>query len=487
MDKLLLKNYFIPFSFTRTALLWMLSMMVFVPSCRQIEVRNEENLHTKQSSNVWFRQAVVDLGARIQMLSPSSGFAVSRGRGQNVPGRAYQYKFGQWLPILNFPYSDSPLIASVDTNALWIVNHLVHAGNCRPVFHEWINGVFSENPLPKIMWDQTDFVMWKGISRVTPKKGWMVGQQGHILTFDGLRWNEESSPLISTKRSNMYESDLSDINMFSSNYGWAVGRDGIILCYENGQWRLYESPTRNDLFKIDMVNERHGWIVGDKGTVLKFDGERWQKVSLDIRTRLTSVKAIDSMNAWIVGNNSTLLSYHNNGWVLEESIKTYNDNFADVDVKIDSFGKFHVWIIGDGGIYTNSQSLGFSFTDITTQASLRRDGRAGIFFDRAMQGEPDLLILGEDGPNLLFSNDGNNIFSEATLESRFINTIQEPQATAIGDVNNDGTLDILELSDQSNFRLFCGIGSGRFRDATKQAQFRFREIALNTNIATTFC
>ncbi|MCX6122842.1 MAG: protein kinase [Ignavibacteriales bacterium] len=426
-------------------------------------------------SGGWFRQAVVDLGAHIQMLTPVSGFASSRGRGPEVPGRMYRFTNGKWDPILTYPYSDSPLISAADTTTVFLVHHLVHSGNCRPVLEEWRSGTVKEIPLPKVMWDQTDYVMFKSLSQLPNKRMWMVGQQGHILALDDDHWKKSPSPLIHDERTNAYEGDLNDVCMLSSLSGWAVGRDGVILQCVQGQWKRFNSPTQNDLFKISLPDERHGWIVGDKGTLLEFDGNAWHSVPLGTQQLLTSVRAVDSTHVWIVGPGSTLLVYNGKTWMTDESIKTYDDTFSDVDATYDSSGTFHVWVIGDRGIYTNSQSLEFSFTDITLQAALRRTGRSGIFFNRTGGNCPDLLILGDGGPSLLFRNNGQNVYSDATLESGFESVASEWQAMAIGDVNNDGSLDILELGSSLKYHLFLGTEGGRFRNSTDRTRVQIQE------------
>ena len=444
------------------------------------------NVPSSNHSGGWFRQAIVDLGAHIQMLTPVSGFASSRGRGQEVQGHIYRFIDGKWNPILTYPYSDSPLISAVDTEDVFLVHHLIHNGNCRPVFEEWQGGTTKEISLPKVMWDHNDYVIFRSLSQLHNKHMLMVGQQGHILEFDGSNWKESPCQPVNFKRTNAYDGDLNDICMLSSSSGWAVGRNGIILRYNKGHWKRFGSPTQNDLLKISLPDERHGWIVGDKGTLLEFKGNVWHSIPLGIQQQLTSVIAIDSTHAWIVGYKSTLLAYDGKTWIADESIKSYDEIFSDIAVLRDSSGIFHIWIIGDGGIYTNSQSLGFSFTDITLQAGLRRIGRSGIFFNRAESDYPDLLVLGDCCPSLLFRNNGQNVYSDATLESHFESVVYDLQATAVGDVNNDGSLDILELGSNLKCNLLLGTNDGRFRNGTDHAQFQFQENNPSTDIAVRF-
>ena len=230
----------------------------------------------------------------------------------------------------------------------------------------------------------------------------MVGQQGHILFYDGRQWREAASPLIHRDRVNVYDGDLNDVFMLSKNSGWAVGRDGIIVRYHLGKWERFSSPTQNKLFRVAFADENNGWAVGEKGTIIRWNGSSWNPEKVDSREVLNSLKVLDQKNVWVVGNSSTLLHFDGTAWRKDESVTVYDDAFSDIDIIRDDKGALHFWIIGNQGIYTTSNSTGFSFTDITAQASLRRTGRGGIFFKRSDEKIPDLLVLNEGGVNLLY-------------------------------------------------------------------------------------
>lgn len=454
-------------------------------SCRFSSKNVQENSERTFKLPQWYRQAVVDLGHRIQMFSSQEGIAISRGMGKDVKGKAYRFKNGQWIPFYEYPYSDYPLIVRIDSSNFWTINHLTHDGAYRPVFSEYKNGNRKEISLPKVMWDEIDYAMFKGIHRFEDGTAWMVGQQGHILYFDGKVWQEVESPLIHKDRANVYDGDLNDIVMTSKNTGWAVGRNGIIIRYENGKWKKIESPTDQILQKISMANDSTGWAVGNSGTILECRNYHWQKVQSDIREQLLSVVAIDEHTALAVGNNSTVLYFNGETWNQDESIKNYDDLFSDVSVVRDSAGNKDVWIIGNQGIYTTSQSLGFSFTDITNQAGLRRVGKLGHFFSRSDDEIPDLLVANDGGTSLLYENDGKNHFADVTSETELRESPRDAYVSAIGDVNNDGEQDILEVIDHTNFRFYLGTMSGGFRDFTERSELQFAEInPLVPNAAT---
>ena len=454
--------------------------------CRESSRPVQQQMSGTELPVRWYRQAIVDLGHRISMFSPTEGLAISRGMGKEVRGRAYRFKNGEWVPFYEYPYSDYPIIAGNSIIDIWTVNHLTHEGAYRPVLSEFPDGDRKEIPLPKIMWDEIDFAMMKGLHRLPDGTAWMVGQQGHILYYDSKNWKEVESPLIHKERVNVYDGDLNDIAMTSSKTGWAVGRNGIIIRYRNGNWERIDSPTQQTLQKIAMVNDSTGWAVGNSGTLLECRQLKWKRIELETREQLTSVKAMDERNAWIVGNNSTLLSYNGEVWRQDETIKQYDDYFADISVVKDSSGLLHYWIIGNQGIYTTSQSLGFSFTDITNQSGLRRVGKLGTFLFRHSPRFPDLIVANDGGSSLVYENSGRGTFADVTSSTALVNSPKDAITMTVGDVNNDGETDMLQIIDQRNFKFYLGTIFGGFRDFTERSQLKFDEIGTMAAISARF-
>jgi photosystem II stability/assembly factor-like uncharacterized protein len=64
---------------------------------------------------------------------------------------------------------------------------------------------------------------------LSANEGWVVGDSGTILHWDGNTWSQVSSPVTQT---------LKSVTMISANEGWAVGEEGTILHYTNSH-RVY--------------------------------------------------------------------------------------------------------------------------------------------------------------------------------------------------------------------------------------------------------
>lgn len=453
-------------------------VLILIYSCKQDEILKFAD---NKTNKIWFKQANVDLGARIKMLDSENGFAISRGKGENVNGVVYQLKKGSWQEISTHDYSDFPSIQSNNNSIYWII-HSTHHGNYKPHLYQYDLKIKKEISLPKIMWDESDYSMWTSISLVNKNKIWLAGQQGNIIHFDGKKWIDDNSPYKRKPKENFTVGDLHDIQMLNENLGWAVGKQGLILKYENGKWQKFQSPTNDELNKISMLDENYGWIVGEKGTILKYENNQWKKIENKFRVTLNSVKTISKEKAFIVGSRSTLIEFTNGKWIEDNSIKIFEDNFIDIDV-IKNNDEYKIWIIGDNGIYTNTQSLKFSFTDVTSILSLRKEGRAAIFRDFNNDNLDDAAVVLDNSPTVIYKNHNGKIFSE--IERNFNNeNIFSSQTIVSADFDNDGNNDLLEILDDINNKLSFGNGNFEFRNIETNKYFNSNLIQTDLNLTS---
>lgn len=395
------------------------------------------------------------------MLDENFGIAISKGKGSSVSGKVYLYNNGIWRVISEHNYSDYPLIYIVKPNLLFWVIHGSHYENYKPHLKAYDFNSIKEIVLPKIMWDEKDYVMWRGISVLKNGKIFFAGQQGNIIYYENNKWTLSNNPYKRQKNESLNAKDLHDIQMFNDSLGWTIGKNGLILKFKNGVWNKYPDITSYDLLKMSFLNENYGWIVGKRGTILKYENDHFTKVDVDMVYDLNSVKTVSKSKAYIVGANSTLLELKDGKWIIDESIKVFNDNFVDIDV-IEKNGEEYIWIIGEKGIYTNYHNLKFSFTDVTSALSLRTDGRFGVFRDFNNDGYLDLLTHLEDSPSILYKNSKGQTFSE--VESYKELTSTSTKQFASDDFDNDGSIDLLELSGPRNNQLIFGNNNFSFRN-----------------------
>lgn len=436
-----------------------------------------------QKAEIWFKQMSVDLGAKIKMLDEENGLAISRGKGEDVNGKVLKFQNGKWSAIAEHEYSDFPFIAKYNSQTIWWLIHETHRGRYKPRLYSLTSNNVKEISLPLVMWDNVDYAMWTAVSILPNGKAWMVGQQGNIAYYDGQKWQSVVSPVKRNENENFSSGDLHDIQMLSDNSGWAVGKQGIILKYENKKWNRVESPIEDELKSISMIDENFGWIVGERGTILKYENGKWRKVKNNFRVALNCVKALSKDKAWIAGARSTLLEYINGTWKENTSIKNFEDTFISLDVLKSKNGDYKLWVIGDNGIYTNSQSLKFSFTDVTANVSLRKEGRAAIFRDFDEDGFLDAATILEDGPPVIYRNQNGNLFSEVARDF----SSQKPgvaQTITSADFDNDGNTDLIEILDDVNNKLSFGTGGFEFREVNTGDYIHPKFIQTDLNLAT---
>jgi len=145
----------------------------------------------------------------------------------------------------------------------------------------------------------------------------------------------------------------------------------------------------------------------------------------------------------------------------------------------------------------SSSSLGFRFTDVTSQAGIQFQHNSGAFggkflpetlgsgcafLDYDRDGWPDILLInGSDWPGhkksrttlRLYHNNGNGTFTDVTVRAG-LDVELYGMGVAVGDYNNDGFPDILVTCVGQN-RLFRNTGKGTFVDVTTASGLGKRE------------
>jgi hypothetical protein len=116
-----------------------------------------------------------------------------------------------------------------------------------------------------------------------------------------------------------------------------------------------------------------------------------------------------------------------------------------------------------------------TFTDVSEAAGITRKdpgrGFAVVFSDFDNDGDQDIYVANDAGPNFYYINDGKGKFVDASLESgtavdEFGNA-QGSMGLTVGDYNRDGLMDIFitNFIDQRR-TLYQNMGSHQFQDVT---------------------
>jgi photosystem II stability/assembly factor-like uncharacterized protein len=109
------------------------------------------------------------------------------------------------------------------------------------------------------------------IAFLAPHNGWIVGNLGQILHYNGEKWQEVESP---TRR------HLYSLACLPSGNAWAVGQEGTILQYSGRQekWMVWpSSPTHRHLLSLVALSDQEAYAVGQGGIILRYDGTEWRE------------------------------------------------------------------------------------------------------------------------------------------------------------------------------------------------------------------
>jgi hypothetical protein len=136
-----------------------------------------------------------------------------------------------------------------------------------------------------------------------------------------------------------------------------------------------------------------------------------------------------------------------------------NDGY--LDIYISNF-------MSHNGLYLNNQDNTFAFHSFSSQALDNGLSMGTVLYDYDKDGDIDLYLV-HDGfePNFLYQNNGSAIFTEVA-ESVGLNTASFGMGVDIGDVNNDGWMDLYITNLGDNF-LLLNDGTGHYSDISESA------------------
>lgn len=134
-------------------------------------------------------------------------------------------------------------------------------------------------------------------------------------------------------------------------------------------------------------------------------------------------------------------------------------------VDYDRDGALDLYVVDDGrNVLYQNQGDG-TFEDVTLRARVgdRGQGRAAVWADYNGDGWPDLYVVNDGGANRLYRNRGDGRFEEvgATLE---VDDDGPGQDAVWADLDNDGDVDLYVVNYLTDNLLYENIGDGTFRE-----------------------
>jgi len=224
----------------------------------------------------------------------------------------------------------------------------------------------------------------QSISLVSDQLGWIVGNGGTVLKYDGQGWKR-----VQTGITNL--GDLYGCSFPSEQEGWAVGAKGVILSYQDGNWSQAISPTSETLYDVVVDRTHRGWAVGTNGTVLFYNGVKWDPVTIlmdpvaktPVTTDLYGVGFSSSTNGSVVGDRGMLVRYDGSQWTVEKS-----SPISDRVQKVYWVNDVEAWAVGAFGTLLRFNGTSWS----KYQGASNQD-----LYDVAMTSSQDGWAVGQDG------------------------------------------------------------------------------------------
>lgn len=175
------------------------------------------------------------------------------------------------------------------------------------------------------------------LDMVSTSDGWVVGEQGTILRWNGAAWSNAISPV---------PNDLMGIDLLDSSTGWAVGSGGAILRWNGTAWSSAASPTSTNLKDVHILAANDAWAVGEGGVILHWNGTAWSTSTSPTSYDLFAVDFISSTDGWAVGGEwdaginwyrAAYLHWNGSAWTNYTPVMVL-DLLFDVDLVSSSYG-----------------------------------------------------------------------------------------------------------------------------------------------------
>lgn len=106
---------------------------------------------------------------------------------------------------------------------------------------------------------------------------------------------------------NITSNDLCGISMISDDFGFIVGDHGMILNWDGNSWHVVQSPAAQQLLTVDMVKSDDGW-AGGADVLLHWDGHGWTNATYLVNGMssgdhwvLRGISMVSSAEGWAAG------------------------------------------------------------------------------------------------------------------------------------------------------------------------------------------
>lgn len=313
--------------------------------------------------------------------------------------------------------------------------------------------------------------------------------------------------------SSMFDSDR--VFFLSNERLFVVSREesgGLNVCDDSAIKTAGGRSIRiSQLSAVLAMNDTDIYALTQAGLLLrgeyspKTGGIKVWRVSSVLPTYGTAVMARLNDNEILIGGSS-IIEYYTDSSGISPNVAPPNRRFygatvfspsifdagATYGVGIGNFKEgsentyiYLVQISGDNRLYVYKKGSVFPgpSLDIATQsgaagrpvetsANGSNSGVGTVIGDIKEDGSDDIIVSYLIGPPAVLVNNGTGFFRDETAGSGLNKNLLRSECVTLGDVNNDGYLDLFAASFEGTDRLFINEGGGKFKDVTRDAGIR---------------
>lgn len=490
--------------FTSAIIIWIIGILQVQLSGQNISDSNQEYyFHFYHTS---FKQDITN----IQISSPGSGYAI----GKNIFG----FDGKSWEVPKKLSELDNILILFNDSKGTLFVNRIFPLNYSKLFLYE--NQKLSEikhplgNEIISLCRDKKGTIYlggdrefarktkqgWKFIKypptlyaieqvyALDTNKVWVRTTKDGFFFFNGVKWEviinqnrvrtfyniTDDSFLVlgddkiffsNAKENRVISGDtllkkVSAISAKSLNSIYAIGDNGFFIHFDGKKWERISTPVNESFNSISLTNDEEGFVSCDSGIIFKFsknssDANEFYNFGFQSVKPAQYAKDINDNYGVAIGD------FNNDNFPDIYSVSIYDRNRLFINYmdkgKLESFrdeaSDWNATGITNGNLEKNNSpklQLGVNSADIDND------------------GFQDVFISSLQGKNKLLLNTGHESFRDVSVQRGISwNSNDRTNSIIIGDVNNDGWLDLFLVNEYSSNRLLINKGNGYFYDVTE--------------------
>jgi len=307
-------------------------------------------------------------------------------------------------------------------------------------------------------------------------KLYVLAQKKGIFKYENKQWKKIKTPekikkiysvpnrILATGKDFLLEITDNHTKILSKNSVWGeinsiteyhksiigVGNHGIIVQLSLSEIKKSILPEKINLHQIIFAQDKF-WIVGDKGSIY-----------------CSTTQPVYKKPFW---KGFKQLTFNQNAKIIDDEygvvIADFNNDHKPDIFTCGLFEEDHLYI-NLGNMQFSDQSVKFGLNNENTKENkkLNLGACAG---DIDNDGDIDLYISVLNGKNIIYKNENGAYFIDySSISGGTGETNDRTNACIMGDVDNDGDLDIFITNEFSSNRLYVNNGAGIFKEVTQK-------------------